>query len=383
MSLQFQIRRGLKAELPVLTPGEFGLCEDTGELFIGSWDGNLPVRGQGGAGDMLRADYDANGDGTVNRADYAADAGTLDGKAPAAFATAAQGAKADAAVPGGRKINGKALSADISLAASDVGAVPTGRKVNGKALSADISLSAADVGALSAGGKASSAARADSVAWGNVSGKPSTFAPSSHTHDDRYFTESEMNTKLNGKANTSGTYGGLSVGYAGTAGCSGSALLDDGSHYVLDFGGTYLTKWLKENILHIQTGAVYCNDNLNSFFVPIYAAAFSQQSSRRYKEHIRALTEDEARRLLALEPVHFDYVNPKNGTDRFGLIAEDAYAVQPQGVLLADVAGQEAPDGIDYASYVPQLIKLCQLQQQHLEALEAQLAALEQQEAAL
>ena len=34
--------------------------------------------------------------------------------------------------------------------ASDVGAVPTTRKVNGKALSADISLSASDVGAATA-----------------------------------------------------------------------------------------------------------------------------------------------------------------------------------------------------------------------------------------
>ena len=40
----------------------------------------------------------------------------------------------------------------------------------------------------------------DTVAWGNISGKPSTYAPSSHTHDDRYYTESEMNTKLNAKA---------------------------------------------------------------------------------------------------------------------------------------------------------------------------------------
>lgn len=47
---------------------------------------------------------------------------------------------------------------------------------------------------------ASSAGSANSVSWGNVSGKPSTYAPSSHTHDDRYYTESEMNTKLNAKA---------------------------------------------------------------------------------------------------------------------------------------------------------------------------------------
>ena len=47
---------------------------------------------------------------------------------------------------------------------------------------------------------ATSAGLAGSVAWSNVSDKPSTYAPSSHTHDDRYYTESEMNTKLNAKA---------------------------------------------------------------------------------------------------------------------------------------------------------------------------------------
>lgn len=47
---------------------------------------------------------------------------------------------------------------------------------------------------------ATTAGSANAVAWGNISGKPSTYAPSSHTHDDRYYTESEMNTKLNAKA---------------------------------------------------------------------------------------------------------------------------------------------------------------------------------------
>ena len=52
------------------------------------------------------------------------------------------------AVPIARKVNGKALSADVFLSAADVGAVPTTRTVNGKALSANVSLSAADVGAV-------------------------------------------------------------------------------------------------------------------------------------------------------------------------------------------------------------------------------------------
>ena len=51
---------------------------------------------------------------------------------------------------------------------------------------------------------------AGSVAWGNVSGKPSNYTPSSHTHDDRYYTETEINTKLGAKlgaVSANGYYG--------------------------------------------------------------------------------------------------------------------------------------------------------------------------------
>ncbi|NFO40772.1 hypothetical protein FDB42_11835 [Clostridium botulinum] len=39
--------------------------------------------------------------------------------------------------------------------------------------------------------------------WGDITGKPSTYTPSGHTHDDRYYTESEIDTKMNSKANSS------------------------------------------------------------------------------------------------------------------------------------------------------------------------------------
>lgn len=36
--------------------------------------------------------------------------------------------------------------------------------------------------------------------------KNTKFNPTSHTHDDRYYTETEMDTKLSGKANSSHTH---------------------------------------------------------------------------------------------------------------------------------------------------------------------------------
>ncbi len=43
----------------------------------------------------------------------------------------------------------------------------------------------------------------DQVAWStDISGIPSAFPPETHNHDDRYYTESEMDTALVGKQNT-------------------------------------------------------------------------------------------------------------------------------------------------------------------------------------
>lgn len=41
------------------------------------------------------------------------------------------------------------------------------------------------------------AGMASSVPWSGVTGKPSSYTPSAHTHDDRYYTESEINSKVN------------------------------------------------------------------------------------------------------------------------------------------------------------------------------------------
>lgn len=55
------------------------------------------------------------------------------------------------------------------------------------------------------------AASASSVDWGNVSGKPSTFAPSAHNHNDLYYQKSEVDSKLSGKANSSHTHAAADI----------------------------------------------------------------------------------------------------------------------------------------------------------------------------
>ncbi|WP_346468025.1 hypothetical protein [Pectobacterium versatile] len=111
----------------------------------------------------------------------------------AATAATSANTNANGRVPSARKVNGKELTADIALSAGDVGAytkaetdtrvetattaannaataassantnangrVPSGRKVNGKALTADIALTATDVGALPTNGIAVAATK--------------------------------------------------------------------------------------------------------------------------------------------------------------------------------------------------------------------------------
>ena len=67
------------------------------------------------------------------------------------------------AVQDTRKVNNKALSADITLTYSDVNAVPTTRKVNDKPLSADITLTYSDVNAAAASHK---------HPWSDITGAP-------------------------------------------------------------------------------------------------------------------------------------------------------------------------------------------------------------------
>ena len=50
MAVTIQIKRGTKAGLPALAPGEYGLATDTGELFVGGNSGNIQVATLGSDG---------------------------------------------------------------------------------------------------------------------------------------------------------------------------------------------------------------------------------------------------------------------------------------------------------------------------------------------
>ena len=101
-------------------------------------------------------------------------------------------------------------------------------------------------------------------------------------------------------------------------------------------------------------------DNVNTF-MPISASAFNVSSSKRYKENIRKMTEEEANKILDVDVKIFDYIEKGNGTDVAGVIAEEIYKILPNVVTLANVNGENVPDSVDYSKFVPYLLKEVQM----------------------
>ena len=80
-------------------------------------------------------------------------------------------------------------------------------------------------------GRADFAGSADAVAWDNVTGKPPSYPPAAHSHDNWYYTKDEANRLLNSKSNTDHNHDGRylpangkasSAEYADSAGAANS-----------------------------------------------------------------------------------------------------------------------------------------------------------------
>ena len=81
------------------------------------------------------------------------------------------------------------------------------------------------------------------------------------------------------------------------------------------------------------------------------------------------------RQILRYHVVNYDYINPADGTDCQGMLAEEVAKINPYPVVY-DEDGQ--PEGLDYSKFVPQLIKMIQIQQDIIDTLEDRVAKLEQ-----
>jgi phage minor structural protein len=94
----------------------------------------------------------------------------------------------------------------------------------------------------------------------------------------------------------------------------------------------------------------------------------TQTSSRELKKNIFDISEGEAYKVLDLRPVSFDY---KDGTsdNRRGFIAEEVKEYFPN--LVSENPETHLPN-LNYTEIIPYLVKVCQMQEKRIKALEAQ-----------
>lgn len=87
------------------------------------------------------------------------------------------------------------------------------------------------------------------------------------------------------------------------------------------------------------------------------ANSLSSSSSLKYKKNISEMTEEEARKLLELRPIKYDYIDEEKGTDCYGFVAEEVAEIMDYPVVYKD--GE--PDALDLSKFVPYQTKMIQV----------------------
>lgn len=210
--------------------------------------------------------------------------------------------------------------------------------------------------------------------WNEIGNKPTTFTPASHTHSYLPLSGGTLTGDLTNRGATK-LYGLDSIGeskfyyskytdpLAGTTCCAkfSNAVAVGGKLYAIGNIET-TTGWLNLQ----ANNAIQARNRNDSAWVAVNALSFNQQSSRRYKKNIVDMTEEEAKKILQCHVVNYDYINEADGTNCQGLIAEEVAEIceypvyrKPDGTI----------EGLDYSKFVPQLIKMVQIQQTEIDGL--------------
>ncbi len=104
-----------------------------------------------------------------------------------------------------------------------------------------------------------------------------------------------------------------------------------------------------------------------------YELTKSASSSRKVKENISLMTDEQANNLLNLNVINFDYKpDIENGKkNQKGIIIEELIDTMPECIVnLDDYNGNNSEIlQVDYTKFVPYLIKLCQKQQREIDEL--------------
>ena len=141
--------------------------------------------------------------------------------------------------------------------------------------------------------------------------------------------------------------------------------------------------------LNLCSPGIQCRNFADNAWTGIAGTTFTPQnnSSRKIKENIKPITEEEAQKLLEVNVVSFDYKQGAGFGDgderkgKFGVIAEEINEIIPSVVSYQinddHTIDYNIPSGVSYDKFVPHLIKMIQMQQKEIDDLKVQIKELQ------
>lgn len=237
---------------------------------------------------------------------------------------------------------------------------------------------------------ATSAGSANAVAWSKVTGKPSTYAPASHNHAGQFLNPASLeisavtpfidfhHNKSSKDYTTRIIDGGDALCFLNTVNNSFMFQGYQNHEVVITAVGEFSAH--NDSCILRSPYNVQCTSLAGNTYIPVFGASFTNPSSRLVKENIINMSEEEAKKILLLNPVDFDYIKEFGGEkNQRGLIAEDVLNIIPSCVTVPDGYSEEEFDAskgiknkvlaIDYSKLVPYLIKMVQIQQEEIDKL--------------
>lgn len=197
---------------------------------------------------------------------------------------------------------------------------------------------------------------------------------------------SNLHADVSGNIESSGSVAGtynLGVRKSGNT-TTGSLLLNTGNSYIS--GSTSSDGATGLAISNTTATKIYLNGSSGN----ITCVSLTQTSSKKYKKKIKTLKDEEAKKILELRPVTYDFKDEEMGTSMRGFIAEEVDEVIPELVKHTkdysnpistvdedgnEVAQEQTEDevSLDYTAMIPYLTKMVQLQQKQIDDQQKQI----------
>lgn len=156
-----------------------------------------------------------------------------------------------------------------------------------------------------------------------------------------------------------------------------------------DNKGIYLQNSSSYHYIAMQSGStipIY----LNGISGSIQCVSLTQTSSKKYKKKIKNLADEEAKKILELRPVTYDFKDESMGINMRGFIAEEVDEVIPELVKHTkdyptpvvtidedsnEVIQEQTKDevSLDYTAMIPYLTRMIQLQQKQIDDQQKQI----------